>query len=350
MALKEHDIFIGLDVDIRSYVANIKDHDSMNRLIKIPANPEAFGNYIKKVYNNRRVICAYEAGPTGYGLHDYLIKSSIPCLVISPASIPKPANSRVKTNRIDAEKIAQHLKNGDLKPIRVPDQEYRELRHLIRLREDYVNLRRISMQRIKSLLLAQSLHTLIKDTGQNWSNRYILALKELPCTPAVRCRLNLLLEDLAYARQKNLTVLKELKQYCEVNFDINRNMRYLKSIPGVGFITAASLLANIGNPQNLVNPRELAGFIGLVPSEYSTGERVIKGSITHCGNAILRSLLVEAAWIAIRKDKRLEQFYHRIRNKHPPGEGAQKAITAVARKLTMIVYRVLKDQREYVTY
>lgn len=350
MIPRDYDVFIGLDVDLKSYVVNIKDHEHMNRLVKIPANPEAFGNYIKKIYNNHRVICAYEAGPTGYGLHDYLTEQHIPCLVVSPASIPKPSNSRVKTNRIDAEKIAQHLKNGDLKPIRVPDQEYRELRQLIRLREDYVNLRRISMQRIKSLLLAQSLHTQLGNIEQSWSNRYISRLKQLSSTPAVRYRLNFLLEDLDYARQKNLSVLKELKQYCESNLNIHNNMRYLRSIPGIGFITAATLLANIGNPQRLANPRELAGFIGLVPSEYSTGDRVIKGSITHCGNAILRSLMVEVAWITIRKDKQLGQFYHRIRNKHIMGEGSQKAIVAVARKLTMIIYRVLKDQREYITY
>lgn len=347
---KDYDVFIGLDVDSKSYVVNSKDHEFMNRLIKIPANPEAFGNYIKKVYNNQKVICAYEVGPTGYGLHDYLTARNIPCLLVSPLSVPKASNERVKTNRIDAVKVAQHLKNGDLKPIRVPDTDYRELRHLIRCREEYVRLIKVSKQRIKSLLLSQSLHTVIKDTHQNWSNHYITELQQLSCSLAVRYRLNLLLEDLTYARRQNLVVLKELKTFCAACVDIERNMRYLRSIPGIGFITAATLLANIGDPKHLTNPRELAAFIGLVPCESSTGDKIIKGSITHLGNTVLRSLLVEVAWVTIRRDKRLNQFYHRIRQRHLPGVGSRKAIVAVARKLTMIIYRVLKDQREYVAY
>lgn len=347
---KDYDVFIGLDVDSKSYVINVKDHELMNRLIRIPAHPESFGNYVQKNYNGRRVICAYEAGPTGFGLYDHLISHHIPCLLVSPLAIPKASNQRVKTNRIDAEKIAQHLKNGEVKPVRVPETGYRELRHFIRCREEYVGLIKRSKQRIKALLLAQSLSTVIKDTQQSWSNRYILQLQQLSCSPAVKQRLNLLLEDLAYAREKNLYVLKELKNFCAAQEDIRRHMGCLRSIPGIGFITAATVLANIGNPEYLMNPREFAAFVGLVPCESSTGDRVIKGSITHLGNAVLRSLLVEAAWITIRHDKRLFQFYHRIKQKHHPGVGAKKAIVAVARKLTMIIYRVLKEQREYVAY
>lgn len=347
---RDYDIFIGLDVDLNSYVVNVKDHEIMNRLIKIPAQPESFANYVQKNYNNRRVICAYEAGPTGFGLYDQLISRQIPCIVVSPLSIPKAGNQRVKTNRIDAEKIAQYLKNGDVKPVRVPEADYRELRQFIRCREEYVGLVKRSKQRIKALLLSQSLSTAIKDTQQNWSNHYIIQLRQLSCTPAVRQRLNLLLEDLAYAREKNLYVLKELKKFCMAHNNLKQHMNYLRSIPGIGFITAVTILANIGDPKYLTNPRELAAFAGLVPCESSTGDRVIKGSITHLGNAVLRSLLVEAAWVTIRYDKRLFQFYNRIKQKNHPGIGAKKAIVAVARKLTMIIYRVLKEQREYIKY
>jgi len=347
---KDYNVFIGLDVDLKSYVVNVKDHELMNRLIKIPAHPESFGNYVQKNYNGCRVICAYEAGPTGFGLYDHLISRHIPCVLVSPLSIPKASNQRVKTNRIDAEKIAQYLKNGEVKPVRVPEADYRELRQFIRCREEYVSLIKRSKQRIKALLLSQSLATEIKDTQNTWSNRYISQLQQLSCSPAVRQRLNLLLADLAYAREKNLYVLKELKNFCAAQEDIKRSIGYLRSIPGIGFIIATTILANIGNPKYLTDPREFASFAGLVPCESSTGDRVIKGSITHLGNAVLRSLLVEAAWITIRHDKRLSQFYHRIKNKHHADAGAKKAIVAVARKLTMIIYRVLKDQREYVVY
>lgn len=345
---RNYDIFIGLDVDIKSFVINVRDNANMNRLLKIPANPDAFGNYVEKMYNKERVLCVYEAGPTGYGLRDHLLSKQIECLIVSPLTVPKAANARVKTNRIDAEKLAQHLKNGDLKPIRVPDPEYRELRQLIRVREDYVRLMRTAKQRIKSLMLAQSLNSDLKDVEKNWSAAYISRLKILQCTPAVRQRLNLLLDDISYARQQTLRILKELRRFCKEQPGIRQNVQYLQSIPGIGFIIAVTVLGNIGNPLYLRNPRELGGFTGLVPSEYSTGDTILKGSITHLGNHILRSLLVEAAWVAIRYNKQLAQLYYRIRNRHPAGIGSRKAIVAIARKLTLIIYRVLKDQREYI--
>ena len=347
---KDFDIMIGLDVDFKKFAINVKNHSTMNRLLTMPAKPEAFGGYIRRTFAGQRVLCAYEAGPTGFGLHDYLTSQNIPCLMVSPLSIPKASNARVKNNRIDAQKIAQHLRTGDLKPIRVPDEPYRQLRHLVRTREDYARQLRATKQRIKSLLLAQSLHALMQEPEQHWSNRYISQLKELPCVGAVRYRLDMLLEDLAYHRKQSLRILKELKDYCEQAPDIQKNIGYLRSIPGIGFVIASTVLGNIGDPVKLRNPRELAGFIGLVPCEYSTGDKVIKGSITHLGDASLRSLLIQAAWVTIRHDQRLASVYHRIRNRHPAGVGARKAIVAVARKLTLIIYRVLKDQRDYIRY
>ena len=104
------------------------------------------------------------------------------------------------------------------------------------------------------------------------------------------------------------------------------------------------------DPKNLKNPRELASFAGLVPREHSTGDTINKGEITRLGSHTLRFMLTEAAWIAIRYDTELKQFYHRIKSRHHPKIGAKKAITAVARKLTQIIYRVLKDQRTYIVH
>lgn len=347
---KDYDIFIGLDVDKKSFSFTVKDQEQMNRSHKIPADPENLYRHIKDMYNDKKVICAYEVGGSGYSLYDYLSARQIRCLMVPPLSIPKAGNDRTKNNRLDSEKIAQHLKNGDMQPIRVPDYDYRELRQLIRSREDYVKLGKTTKQRIKALLLFANLYPLIKDPAQNWSGRYLEQLKILPATLATRQRLDLLLADLEYARKQNLKVLKELKSICKQNIGLEKNIHYLRSIPGIGFIIAITILANIGEPNRLNNPRELAGFIGLVPTEHSTGDKISKGSITHLGNGILRSLLIEAAWVTIRKDTRLQQFYNRIQARHHPSLGARKAIVAVARKLTMIIYKVLKEQREYINY
>jgi transposase len=344
----DYDIFIGIDVDRKSFAFTVKDQNQMNRSHKIPAQAENLYRHIRNTYDNKRVICAYEVGGTGYHLRDYLTTRDIPCLMVSPPSMPKASTDRVKNNRLDSEKLAQHLKSGVLPSIRVPEETYRELRHLTHTREDYVTQGRIAKQRVKALLLFTNLYQTIRDPLQNWSSRYIKELAQLECSTATRQRLDLLLEDLIYARKQNLRNLKNLRTYCQNQPAIKSNLGYLQSIPGIGFITAVTLLANIGDPGNLNNARELGGFIGLVPREHSTGEHVTKGSITHLGNRTLRSLLVEAAWVAIRRDRLLNQFYQRVRAKHHPSFGARKAIVAVARKLTMIIYSVLKEQRDYI--
>jgi len=345
---KEYDIFVGLDVDKKSFAFTVKDHNDMKRSKKIPSNPEQFFNYLQNNYTDKKVICAYEAGPTGFHLYDYLNRKDIPCLVVSPLSIPKAPNEKVKTNRIDSEKLAQDLKSGSLRSIRVPQGEYRQLRCLVKTRENYSQLRKATKQRIKALLLSAHLDSHIKDDYEKWSCNYINELKQLPCGDAVRQSLDMLLSDLQYAREQTLAIHRRLKTFCKNNAAIDQYRRYLQSIPGIGFIVATTILAKIGDPRNLRNPREIGAFTGLVPTEKSTGDAIKRGSITHLGNKTLRFLLIEAAWVAIRKDIKLQQFYHRIKRRHHPKIAAKKAITAVARKLTLIIYRILKEQRMYI--
>jgi transposase len=125
-------------------------------------------------------------------------------------------------------------------------------------------------------------------------------------------------------------------------------MVHLKSIPGIGEIVASHLLARTGDPQQIGNVRQLAGFIGLAPTEHSTGERVARGHITRSGDGRLRSKLIQAAWSAIRQDPELREFYRSVYQRHPRDRAARKAIVAVARKLTTRIYAVLKQQRPYV--
>lgn len=344
----EYDIFIGIDVDKKSYSFTVKNHDNMITSKRIPANPEYFVNYVRNNYPDKRVICSYEAGPAGFGLYDYLKEQNIRCLVTSPLSIKKAMNERVKNNRIDSENIARQLATGELSEIRVPKGAYRELRHLERTREIYVNNRKITKQRIKSLLLQESLYKEIQEPDITWSERYIILLKEIKCSPAVRNRLNMLLSDLSYNYRQILNISRMLKSFVKENAEINKHIGYLCSIPGIGMLTAAALPANIGDPANLRNLNELGGFTGLVPTEHSTGDNVNHGRITRLGNSILRRLLLESAWVAIKYDTHLAQFYNRIKTKNSARHGARKAITAVARKLTHIIYKVLKEQRNYI--
>jgi transposase len=349
-SVKDYDTFIGIDTDKKSYVFSVGDDNSMSRAKKIPAKPEHLGNYIQNNFKGKRVVCGYEAGPTGFYLHDYLNDKGIPCLVISPLSIPKAPNEKVKNNQIDSKKITKEIKNGKITFCRVPQGAYRELRYLIKTRENYARSRKTAKQRIKALLLYANLYPLIKEDNIKWSSIYIKKLKQIKCSLGVRTSLDMLLDDLEYARQKILLILRRLKTFCKNTPEINKNMGYLQSVPGVGFITSVTFLGRIGDPAYLKNEREVGAFAGIVPRENSTGDKINKGGITHLGNKTLRFLLIESAWVAIRKDKQLSQCYYRIKKKNNPKIASKIAITAVARKLTVRMAKVLKDQRNYIVY
>jgi transposase len=162
--------------------------------------------------------------------------------------------------------------------------------------------------------------------------------------------LDRLLDALEFQGRQYLKITREIRIFCRQEPELKRCLSYLTSIPGIGQIVAPHLLARIGSWQNLQEHRvdELAGLLGLVPTEHSTGERVHRGSITHGGDGRLRSKLIQSAWTAIRQDPELREFYRSVYRRHPQHLAARKAIVAVARKLTTRIFAVLKEQRPYV--
>jgi transposase len=344
---QDFDVYIGNDVDQKSFALTIRSRSKIMSK-KIPASPEQLDHFIKNQFPDKRVIVGYEAGPTGFGLYDYLMSHDQRCIVMSPASVRRAANQKVKTNRIDSRHLTNMLYEGDFNPVRVPGGEYRELRHLVQSRENYARLQKVSKQRIKALLLLTGLQDSCQDIETRWSNLYVGRLKTINCTPAVRFQLDRLLDDLGYARGQLSKATKQLREFCSKNDEIKEHIQNLISIPGIGLIVATTVLGRIGDPRELKDFREISSFCGLVPCENSTGDTVRRSSITHMGNRNLRRMLVEASWVVIRKDKELEQFFHRIASRHHIQYARQKAIVAVAHKLTQRIYCVLTERRKYI--
>lgn len=134
----DYDVFVGIDVDKKSFAVTVKDRQGAELSRKMPADPAQLENYLKKRFTGQKAICAYEAGPTGYHLYDYMKARHHPCIVTSPVTMRKAPNELVKTNRLDSAKLAQELRAGELKSVRVPEGAYRELRQLVKSREEYV--------------------------------------------------------------------------------------------------------------------------------------------------------------------------------------------------------------------
>jgi len=343
----EFDMFVGMDVDKLSIAITVVDHYFFYKAFKIPYDPDAVVNYMKKHFPKKRIVFAYESGPTGCGLHDRIIKAGYPCLVVASSTVPTARGSRVKTNRLDSKKIANSLRGGQLKGIRIPYGNYRALRHLTQLRNVLVKQCIAYKCRIKALLLVESIKFPEAPAGSQWSKVVLHKLETLKCPQTVRFKLDRLLESLAFSRVQALKAQKEIRRLCQDDKDLADSISCLMSLPGIGWILASNLIARIGDWRLLRNVREIGAFLGLTPRENSTGDDVNEGNITGAGDSIVRNMLIEGSWAAIRKDPELKAFYQRIYNRNPSNIAARKAIVAVARKITTRIYRVLKDRRPY---
>jgi len=343
----EYDIFFGLDVDKKSVAITILDHERKLKSLTMPNKAEMIINYTKKHFTGKRVAFVYEAGPTGYSLYDRLTQAGHTCLVATPSMVPTPVGSRVKTNRIDSIRLAKSLRGGQITGIRVPSRKYRDLRHLTQLYKTTTMQSRNYKCRIKAMLLMEGIAFPNSSKNDHWANATIKKLETMNCPSTIRFKLDALLENLRFYRNQLLKVKKALRNFCYSDPDLADSVRFLLSLPGVGWIIATVVLARIGDWRNLKNVRELAGFIGLTPCENSTGEDVNKGNITRSGDSYLRNILIEGAWSAINKDPELAEFYRRVYNRHPKDRAARKAIVAVARKMTTRIYAVLTQRKIY---
>ncbi len=212
----EYDIFFGLDVDKKSIAITILDHAQKIRSLKMPFNADILLNYTKKHFADKRVVFAYEAGPTGYNLYDQITQAGYRCLVVSPSMVPTLAGSRVKTNRIDSERLAIALRGGELKSIRVPSRKYRDLRHLTQLYKTTTLQSRNWKCRIKALLLTEGISFPNTTAHDHWSNTTITRLESMDCAPTIRFKLDMLLENLRFYRQQLLKVKKSFVTSAEV--------------------------------------------------------------------------------------------------------------------------------------
>jgi transposase len=343
---RDYDIFGGLDVDKKSMAVTFTDHGTMRKSFKLSYSASQLLNYTRKHFPGQRVAFVYEAGPTGFGLYDELTAASHTCLVVAPSMVPTAPGQRVKTNRLDGNKLSDGLRGGQLRSIHVPSVSYRELRHLVQLRDTQVAQLTASKCRIKSLLLYEGIP--FPAANGKWSGRVLRQLEALPCSAAVRFKLDRLIDALQFHFQSAAVVQKEIRRFCQNDPELRQSISFLTSLPGIGSITATHALARLGDWREIQNVRQIAGFLGLVSSEHSTGDKENRGPITRIGDSRLRNKLIQCAWVAINKDPELRAFYRRIYERQPKKVAARKAIVAVARKLTTRMYAVLKEQRPFV--
>jgi transposase len=291
------------------------------------------GNYVRIVY---------EAGPGGFDLYDRLTADGIECIVTPPSLIPTESGNKVKTDKKDSCKLAKLLESNMLKKVWVLTPEERAHRQLVRTRRQIVNHRSDVMRQIKSLLLFHGVEVPFS-SRQQWTGRFIKWLHELDLKDAY---LNKSLEALVHLfdylsdEQKRLT--HEVIELAREDKYASR-VKLLKSIPGIGALSAMEILVELQDISRFKTADELAAYLGLTPSQYSSGERIRMGHITHMGNSRVRTTLIESSWILINKDTEMRQKYEDIKHRR----GGKIAIVAVARTLSARIRRMLLDQVPY---
>lgn len=319
--------WVGLDVHAAKVVAAIADSESGELAVqRMGGQTEQVAEFCAGLPAPVRV--AYEAGPTGFGLARALAARGIECTVAAPGKIERPAQDRVKTDRRDAERLVRLLMIGGLHAVRVPTPAEEALRDLVRAREDVRGDLMRARHRVGKLLLRHDL----RFDGNNWTQRHLdwLGRVELP-EPVAQ---SVLLDgigaiDALLVRRSDLE--SQMGGLIEGS-PWEQSVAYLRCLRGIDTLSALGLCAEVGDFERFARPARLMSYLGLVPSEDSSGERRRQGSITKSGSRHARRLLVEAAWHYRRAPRKGTALRRRQ-------EGQPQAVCAISWKAQQRLHR-----------
>jgi transposase len=308
-----------------------------------------------------KLTFCYEAGPTGYGLCRTIERQGHACAVVAPSLIPKKPGNRIKTNRRDAVSLAKLLRADELTAVWVPDEHHEAMRDLSRAREAAVKDLKVKRQQISSLLLRHGLHYAGKKT---WGKKHRTWLAQLKLSHrGTRLAFEELMAAEHEARER-VGRLEAAIREAVPDWSLAPVVMALQAMRGIRLVTAVVVLAEIGDLSRFASPRQLMGWLGLVPSEDSTGDAVKRGPITKAGNKRARRALVEAAWsyrhpprvsrelearvaaaprparaIAWRAQTRLSSRYRALVKR---GKLPTVAVTAVAREMAGFIWDICR--------
>jgi len=336
-------VFCGIDVHEKQWVVCCVCDGEVVEKTQIRSKYAILKHLLANYSSARKLRCVYEAGFSGFWLCRQLRADGYSCMVTPPSMTPQSAG-KVKTDKIDAQKLAFYLSAGLLKSVTVPPKDIESDRRIVRRRAQVVRHRKRAKHQILSFL---KLHGCERPESikTNWSQKHLAWLESLAFEEA----------------SDNFTFKDLLKHYHRLHEDLAevtgylrqlahgpkyvKNFKLLTPLRGVGLITAMTFILEIFDFGRFRTSAQFSSYLGMTPSQYSSGEHIRLGHITRYGNAELRRVLVESAWTVIRYDPHLRAKYERIRAR---GTNGKKAIVAVARSLAVRLRYCLLNQQEYV--
>ena len=366
--MKKKVLYIGLDVHkntIDVATATGRSNGKARSYGKINSTVDALNNLIDKLCaNNVELRFVYEAGPCGYQIYRHLKANKISCAVVAPSMIPKRSGDRIKTDRRDAINLVRLFRAGELTSIYVPTGEDEAIRDLVRCRYDIKQLERKTRQRLLALLLRHGYHYGGK---KHWSKSFYAWLATIRFShPAHQIVLQEYIDTAAECGER----IKHITEQIQAHVDLWSRAEFVKAyqaLRGVSLIVAATVVTEIGDMNRFANPKQLMAYLGLIPSEHSSGQSVRRGSITKTGNSHMRRVLVQAAWtykLPARKSKYLlnrqqglpkgvcdifwkaqTRLCARYRRFIARGKSKQTTVVAIARELSAFMWAIDKQMQ-----
>lgn len=362
-------IYVGLDVHKESLAIAIASPERGGEIRfygNIPNQQQSINHLFLKIKKQYSFIMAcYEAGPCGYNIYHQLTAMDVECIVVAPSRIPKSPTDRIKNDHRDAVGLARLLRAGELTPVWIPDLTHEAMRDLVRARAASKQDSRIARQRIQSILLRNDR----RYDKKPWSykHRIWLANQTFPL-PSQQIAFQHYCQSLEQIESRIIQLDQEIDRLLP-EWSLYNLVCQLQALKGVGKTIAISLVSELGDFSRFPNPKQIMAYIGLIPGEYSSGNKIRSRGITKTGNSELRRLLYEAAWayrspakvgswlityrpteatqeskdIAWKAQQRLCARYKALLQR---GKRSQIAITAVARELTGFMWDIALTARK----
>ena len=285
--------YVGLDVHKESVDISVATTAEVRYIGKVAGDLNAVVKALRRVAKaGRRLKVVYEAGPSGFVLQRHLSGLGFDCDVVAPSLIPRRPGERIKTDRRDSLMLARLARAGELTAVRVPQPADEAMRDLVRAREDAVREERNARHRLKALLLRNGIRYTQK---KSWSQAHLrwLAELKLPYPPQ-----QIAFQEYLHAITESGARIERLEQAIRdalPNWSLAPVVEALQALRGVQLIAAATLATEIQDFHRFANPRRLMAYVGLIPTEHSSGEQRRQGGITKTGNRAARRILVEIA-------------------------------------------------------
>jgi len=366
--MEQHtDVFVGVDVAKARHAVAVAEggrQGEVRYLGEIGTDPESVRRLVARLEkaHGRALHFCYEAGPTGYGLHRQLTGLGYPCSVVAPSLIPRKPGDRIKTNRRDAVQLARLLRAGELTAVWVPGEAHEAMRDLVRARDAAVAELRLKRQAISSMMLQQGR---VYPGKKTWGAKHRTWLQAQRFEhPAHVLVLQEMLLAARHAEERIARLEAAIVEFLP-RWSLAPVVDALQALRGIALIGAVTILAELDDLRRFETPRQLMGFLGLVPGERSTGESVVRLGITKAGNSRARRTLIEGAWtyrhlprtgpaklrlhervspavrdIAARGQARLCARYRTLSGR---GKKPTVTITAVARELAGFVWAIGRE-------